>query len=98
MTGKWELLLSGCFDTKSLALAWMESLRPFYFGKGIRLILDKEGRSWFVWRTMIESDFTIDPKNPNAPYMKERRSGDRDVRKTVFEYHWGSKFMRRVVE
>ena len=55
----WIRLTKGS-DLRSTATAWMQGLAGFYNRKGIVLCVkpDPVGRSYYVWRTTVERDFT----------------------------------------
>lgn len=55
----WIRLTKG-FVLRSTATAWMQGLTDFYNRKGIDLSVhpDPVGRSYYVWRTTVERDFT----------------------------------------
>jgi hypothetical protein len=55
----WIRLTKG-FDLRSTATAWMQGLADFYNRKGIDLSVhpDPVGRSFYVWRTTVERDYT----------------------------------------
>jgi hypothetical protein len=52
--------LTGGFKYGHDAQAWLDALAPFYRRKGIDLSVhpDPVGRSFYVWRTTVERDYT----------------------------------------
>ena len=52
--------LTGGFKYEASAQEWLDALAPFYRRKGIDLSVhpDPVGRSFYVWRTTVERDYT----------------------------------------
>lgn len=55
----WIRLTVG-FKYEASAQEWLDALAPFYTSKGILLRVhpDPVGRSFYVWRTTVERDYT----------------------------------------
>jgi len=64
---------------------WLAAMTPFYARKGIHLLAvpDPAGRSTYVWRSLIDKDFTA---KTCYGYGRSGSAGQEN-RMTVVEYH-----------